>query len=91
MELTREEFRWTTRDGRTLRLSDFEDGHLLNTIRMLVRVKLQHLREAHQFLGLIRGEAAMDAAERQMESDEAELDSTLSLLRSEASSRGLTE
>lgn len=62
---------WTTKDGRKLRISEMEDGHLVNTLQMLKRKGYVGWRTLASYLGGPRpsGEMAQDAFNA--EADEA--------------------
>ena len=59
---------WTTKDGKDMELSEMTASHLANTANMLDRsaIKWDKAEEAAwDFVGSLRGEMAIDEAERQ--------------------------
>ena len=78
-------FRWTTKDGRELKLKDIGDNHLLNILKMLRRQKREG---ATCIRGFICGNE-VDAWEEDIwDSDEEE---NLKIIRKEVRKRGLKE
>lgn len=67
--------RWTTKDGRKIRICDMTDSHLLNTVAMLERyqkaAESYAISSGHQALSTLRGEMAVDLVERELDYIEA--------------------
>lgn len=91
---------WTTKDGRTLKIKDLEDKHLLNIMNMLMvraplikeRIFLEALRFRHCINGDMAGLAADQAIQEigDMDDIEALMETPLyDALRKEAKKRGL--
>jgi hypothetical protein len=90
---------WTTKEGKTIKIPDLEDKHLLNIINMLMAraplIKDRMFLEARRFRGLLHGDMAGMAADMDIEEiggmDDIEaLQSTplYDALRKEAKKRG---
>ena len=78
-------FRWTTKDGRELKLKDIDNHHLLNILKMLRRQKKEG---ATRIRGFIFGNE-VDAWEEEIWNDDEE--ETLRTIRKEFKKRGLKE
>lgn len=87
--------KWTTRDGRRIRICDLEDQHLLNIIGMLEDRHRELVRQGVFTASLLRGEMALDTVENATEQAEEEGPSYFfplyDALVEEASCRGLLE
>jgi hypothetical protein len=60
---------WTTRDGRTLKLSEMTDDHLRNTIAMLRNKASSEIRGYWQAGCMLQGEMSIDAWESALDSE----------------------
>lgn len=62
---------WKTREGKTLRVSDMDAGHLINAIRWLFRkfdaAKWAKIHEGYSVLSILNGEMAQDACQRELD------------------------
>jgi len=84
---------WTTRDGRTIRIVDMGDSHLLNTLRMLERAHLARAFRTDLASSFFQGDMAQFSLEcearRLYESDPSSSFPVYQDLREEADRRKL--
>lgn len=83
--------KWTTKNGRKVRIKDMTDQHLINTCRMLIRAHSATVSLMWQGLGMLQGEMACYYAEQDLDRAE-DIDSLHPLypdLEAEALRRGL--
>lgn len=58
---------WTMRDGGKIKIKDMEDSHILNTIKMLLRIAGKYQSDNLAYFPCLQGEMAQEHAEREWE------------------------
>ena len=89
LQADEEQIVWTTQDGRQLRMHEITDRHLLNIIRYMKRRNFAQIQSDYETLCFLQGEAAIDTAEAEMESNRIEREELIGFFEAEARRRGL--
>lgn len=85
-----DEIVWTTKDGEELTMKEISNYHLCSIVRLLRRRSISQLSQGYSVLSMLQGEMAIDAAESQLEREQALYRSTIHMFEQEAKRRHIT-